>query len=183
MDESGVRGKDFDFIARGKKYDISVEVTAKEDAKFTPESVANTLYNKRTQVPEDRSAILYMIIPDEWGANFESIGPQLTPILEKFCSRSKRFNAFVFLWDAVIDYPDREGFFHATACMSFSHNFARHPILDNEFPLKCGSTQLGSLAEFKDKVDSDFARVHREIENNPFTQRIGYYEWFKRGPH
>lgn len=66
VQESGMRGTDFDFLAHGRKQDVSVEVTTKNPGPLTTGTIKNTLRKKRSQVPSERAALLFIIIPEEW---------------------------------------------------------------------------------------------------------------------
>ncbi len=55
--ETGVRGDDFDFVARKKGCQINVEVTAKDDdTQISVSTIHNTLNDKRKQFPGDNPA-------------------------------------------------------------------------------------------------------------------------------
>jgi hypothetical protein len=60
--ESGMRGRDFDLSATRGEISLSVEVTGKEGASLTANTIRNTLKSKRTQVPASGPAILYIVI-------------------------------------------------------------------------------------------------------------------------
>lgn len=126
MPETGVRGDDFDMTVQKNEITISVEVTAKEDAPLTIETITSTLKNKRTQVPAHRPAVLYMRIPAEWMRNPPYAYEIFSGAFAEFFRRSRRFNAVVLVWEDII--PVLNG---ALVGMSFRagyNNNARHPV-------------------------------------------------------
>lgn len=95
--EVGRRGEDFDFTAKQQDIIINVEVTALTGQHFSKKSIANSLQNKRDQVPDSAPAILYCVLPEPWtlepNIDWDHI---LQSVTEKFFRSSKRWNAVVF---------------------------------------------------------------------------------------
>ena len=104
IEETGIRGNDFDLAATKEGITFSIEVTAKEDGPLTVKTISNTLNNKRTQVPPDRPAVLYIRIPAEWMRDTSVAQPIFTEAFSEFCLKSSRFNAMVLVWEEVTPF-------------------------------------------------------------------------------
>jgi len=129
--ETGVRGADFDFIAHGASLDMSIEVTAKELAPLTVATIKNTLTEKRSQVPADRAAILYIVIPEEWASDAQVAETTFSEALGNFYERSRRFNAVVLVWEATLVLG--EGRISALTYRPYENPSPRHLIRDTWF--------------------------------------------------
>ncbi len=141
MPETGVRGEDFDMTIQKNEITISVEVTAKEDAPLTIETIINTLKKKRTQVPAHRSAVLYMRIPAEWMRNPHYAYEIFSVAFAEFFRRSQRFNAVVLVWEDTI--PALDGALIGMSFHACHNNNARHPVSDLEQLLELRVTPDG----------------------------------------
>jgi hypothetical protein len=102
--ETGVRGDDFDLSAAKDGVVLSVEVTAKQDGPLTVQTIINTLRAKRTQVPAHRPAVLYIQVPPEWMRDTQRAQNIFTQAFCEFFKRSRRFNAFVLVWEEVLPF-------------------------------------------------------------------------------
>jgi len=120
--ESGRRGEDFDILAIANETEISVEVTSKIEAKLTENTIRNTLHAKRSQVSKDRPAVLYLHVPPDWMRD----RPVFTEAITNFVRRSRRFNAFVVIWEEVLPFLD--GGFPTVQMRVCSSHVARHPL-------------------------------------------------------
>ena len=66
IEETGVRGEDFDFRTICGKQVINIEVTEKSNLQPSVNTIKNTLRKKRDQFPKNEPAILYIVIPNNW---------------------------------------------------------------------------------------------------------------------
>ena len=123
--ETGVRGQDFDLAATRDGVTLSVEITAKEDGPLTVETVRNTLTTKRTQVPADRPAVLYMRIPEEWMRNPIESQAIFSEAYVEFFKKSHRFNAVVLVWEKLV--PAVDGAFTGMSMWPCYNNSPRNP--------------------------------------------------------
>jgi hypothetical protein len=99
--ESGKRGEDFDLLATVRGVPVSVEVSGFESGALSVRTILNKLRSKRRQVPADRPAVLYLIVPDDWMKNYTTAFLVFNQAIVSFMQRSKRFNAIVLLWEGV----------------------------------------------------------------------------------
>ena len=102
--ETGVRGEDFDLAISRDGVTLSVEITGKEDGPITVHTISNTLKSKRTQVPPNRPAVLYMRIPAEWMELTRRGQAIFTEAFVDFFRRSHRFNAVVLVWEQLVSF-------------------------------------------------------------------------------
>src|ERR1039458_7871184 len=102
--ERGIRGKDFDLIATRGVHTISVEVTAKDDGPLTVQTVRNTLKKKRTQVPVQQPAVIYMRVPAEWMSDLPAAQAIFTEAFVDFFKKSRRLNAVILVWEGVLPF-------------------------------------------------------------------------------
>ena len=174
--ESGVKGEDFDFIARRDSLEISVEVTAKDASKLTAETIKNTLKAKRQQVPGDRPAILYVIIPEEWTRNGANVQKVFSEALESHFRNSKTFAAICFVWHAKIELG--EGRIFVLTYHSFEHPSPRHPIEDLSF-LRPNHPE-GDLNALRDRAANDGEGLKREIEDGHGDTPPSFHAWYMR---
>jgi hypothetical protein len=149
--ESGIRGRDFDFEAAREGKIVNVEVTALTQEAFASQTVKNALQQKRKQLPDTDSAIVFCILPESWWET-SGLGPILTQIVEKFFERTRRVTAVVFVIEKHFDL-EREG---RIGCLSIRHLCLLHPN-----PRR----PIDSLAIFKDTW------ITGENSMNPPTQR------------
>jgi hypothetical protein len=105
--ETGKRGEDFDLLATVRGVPVSVEITAiEEGAVMSPRSILNRLRRKRTQVPADRPAVLYLVVPDDWMKNCNLAVLMFDAAIRRFMLQSRRFNAVVLSWENVTPTGD-----------------------------------------------------------------------------
>lgn len=174
VQETGVRGADFDFIAHGTCQDISVEVTAKEQAPLTVAMVKNTLTEKRSQVPADRAAILYIIIPEEWAADAHVAETTFSEALGNFFEGSRRFNAVVLVWEATLALG--EGRIFALTYRPYENPLSRHPIDDTSF-LRPDHPR-GDLNTLRRRIETDNAGLKRELKDFTSEPHTSFYNWY-----
>lgn len=130
--ETGVKGDDFDFVARKNGCQINVEVTAKDDdTQISVLTIQNTLNDKRKQLPDDNPAVLYVIIPTAWTDNGEVAEAVFTEATDSFFAGSKRINAIVIWWERSFELD--EGRVIARAFRPYLHPDPRHQIDDLSF--------------------------------------------------
>ena len=175
VQETGVRGADFDFIAHGPCQDISIEVTAKESTPLTIATIKNTLAGKRSQVPADRAAILYIIIPEEWTEDARVADAIFSDALSNFFRGSKRFNVVVLVWQAVIALG--EGRIFASTYRPYEHPLPRYPLDDTSF-LRPDHPR-GDLSALRYRVEIDSAGLKRELENTNSEPPPSFYNWYR----
>lgn len=174
VQEIGVRGADFDFIAHGTCQDISIEVTAKALAPLTVATVKNTLKKKRNQVPADRAAILYIIIPEEWTADARVAEAIFSEALGNFFEGSRRFNAVVLVWEATLVLG--EGRIFATTYRPYENPSPRYPIDDTSF-LRPDHPR-GDLNTLRRRIEADSAGLKRELEDIASEPHPSFYDWY-----
>jgi hypothetical protein len=102
--ETGNLGSDFDFAAIRKGLTINVEVTALQEKEFYERTAINALHTKRRQLPKDKPAIIFCVLPEQW----EKIGMDLNAwsanvANEFFLSGIRRINRLVFYLERHID--------------------------------------------------------------------------------
>lgn len=141
--EIGVRGQDFDFQAARDQV-INVEVTAK-DGELSEKTIRNTLFGKRDQLPDDKPAVLYIVIPDEWAQDGTATDEAVGPAVKSFFDRSRRINAVVFGWS--ISVAIGEGCLFAEAFRPYFHPYPRHELRDCEFAAPRGLGDVQGLHE------------------------------------
>lgn len=123
--ESGIRGEDFDLAATKDGVTVSVEITAKEAGPLTVQTLTNTLKSKRTQVPSNRPAVLYIRVPAEWDPSLPENHEIFNAAFNDFCRGSRRFNAIVMVWEEVLGFMG--GAFTPMTMWACHNNNPRHP--------------------------------------------------------
>ena len=126
--ESGIRGNDFDLLAKVEQTPVSVEVTVISGADLSAKTVSNRLHEKRDQVPGDRPAWLYLHVPAPWMTDDASAYAVFTEAIGKFMTRSQRFNGITLVWEEVI--PILTGGIPQMSMRSAHNNRPRHSIPD-----------------------------------------------------
>jgi hypothetical protein len=124
--ESGVRGRDFDLSATQDTISLSIEITGKDDIPLTANTIRNTLRGKRTQIPTNRPAILYMHIPAIWMRDRAQAQRTFTEAFESSFRNSHRFNAVFLIWEDVI--PNEHGGLSETTLWPCYNNYPRNPF-------------------------------------------------------
>lgn len=94
--EKGIRGEDFDFQAVMAEESVNVEVTALTAKTFSPQTVENTLRQKRKQLPDTEASIIFCVLPESW-ATTENLGPKLGELTKRFFETTGRVSAVVFV--------------------------------------------------------------------------------------
>jgi hypothetical protein len=123
--ESGTRGEDFDLAATKDGVTVSVEITAKEPGPLTVQTLINTLKSKRTQVPDDRPAVLYIRVPAEWHPSLPENHAIFNAAFNDFCRGSRRINTIVLVWEEVLGFMG--GAFTSMTMLACHNNNPRHP--------------------------------------------------------
>jgi hypothetical protein len=158
--ESGVKGEDFDLLAKKDSITISVEVTSKEDGPLTVQTIKNTLHSKRNQVPGNRPAVLYIHIPAEWMSNIPKAQTIFSEAIVNFIARSKRFNAVVLVWEHVI--PFMKGGFPQLTMWACYNNIPRYsfegirlfePRKGSDGKIRFAYSFLDDLKKYQAKID------------------------------
>jgi hypothetical protein len=122
--ETGERGADFDFVAMKDGQPINIEVTAAMTAEFRSQSVTNLLQGKRSQVPDDAPAGLYVLIPLSWFKDGLNVQQELTTVTQAFFRGSRRFNFVCYVWHAF--QQGNGASVHATVKYPILNDGARH---------------------------------------------------------
>ena len=99
--EVGRRGQDFDFSATKDGRLINIEVTTTSVPTFRPNSIRNLLRKKRTQVPRESAAGLYVVIPASWQEGRSNLQTLLVAATRAAFRTSKRFNFVSYVWHLV----------------------------------------------------------------------------------
>ena len=97
--ETGIRGHDYDLSATYQGIEASVEVTCITGGPLSLNTTLNRLNDKRSQVPANRPAILYVYIPATWIRLFDFARIVLDTAIRRFFARSRRYSIIVFMWE------------------------------------------------------------------------------------
>lgn len=170
--ESGIRGSDFDFVARRQEQSISVEVTAKEPVPLTVETIKNTLNQKRTQVPAHRPAILYVLIPECWTQDGQTAEAVLSEAIGSFFKSSQRFNAVILCWQKSIVLG--EGRVISEVRLPYLHCSPRHPIHSTDF---LNFHPLGDINQLIQRAKAKPDELIEELKANLGTAS-SFYSWY-----
>jgi len=154
IEESGIRGQDFDFLAISDGMEVSVEVTSLRHRPLTVQTISNKFKEKRSQVPDGRPAVLYMGIPAEWMVDSATAYSVFTEAATRFMRGSHRYNAFTLLWEAEVLSGTRPATRLTT--QSCYHNNPRHRLSGGTvFDMQSEAADRGmadSLLEFLEAV-------------------------------
>lgn len=186
-EESGVRGTDFDFMLQAGKQDISVEVTTKNPSSLSAETIKNTLNNKRSQVPSERAAMLFIVIPEEWtadtksgdstfsGAFSEAAESIFSEAFNEFYRGSKRFNSVYLVWTTTIISGGKRAF--VETYRPYENPSPRHPIEDGSL---FRSNALSTLDDIRQRAEAYFnsTDVSRDSDFDPIP--TSFYHWYRR---
>ena len=116
-------GENFDFTAVRKRFAINVEVTALQEKEFYEKTATNALNHKRRQLPKDKPAIIFCVIPAQWEKLGFNVNEWTASVAnEFFLSGSRRVNRLVFYVERHIDAANsqsRGGF--VTVAQSYDH--------------------------------------------------------------
>jgi hypothetical protein len=127
--ESGKRGEDFDLLATVRGVAISVEISGFEGSALSVRTILNKLNAKRSQVPANRPAVLYLIVPQAWMVNYTAAFLVFNHAIVTFMRRSKRFNAIVLVWEYV--RAEEGGGWTGSNIQAVYHNSPRWRIPDH----------------------------------------------------
>ena len=108
--EVGVKGQDFDFVAAKQDAVVNCEVTALTAKTYSTKTVANALEQKRKQLPKDKPAVIFVVVPEEWFVNNnDDVVRSLREDALAAFKKTHRINAIVFLNEHHNDFglPDR----------------------------------------------------------------------------
>lgn len=103
--ETGVRGQDFDLLATVHGVPISVEVTSIQSGNLSVRAILNKLKHKRNQVPKNRPAVLYILVPESWMRNYQAAFLIFNEAITRFVRKSRRINIFVLVWESMREAP------------------------------------------------------------------------------
>ena len=103
--ETGVRGQDFDLLVTVQGVSISVEVTSIQSGILSVRAIFNKLNDKRDQVPKNRPAVLYILVPESWMKNYQAAFLAFTEAITRFVRTSRRINIFVLVWESMKEAP------------------------------------------------------------------------------
>ena len=149
-------------------------MTAKDPAQLTVATIRNTLAGKRSQVPSDRAAILYIIIPEDWTEDARTAEATFSEALENFFRGSRRFNAVVLVWEAtpVLD----EGRIVAVTYHPFENPSPRHPIDDMSFLRR--DHPRGDLNTLRNRISTDSEGLREELGGFTSEPHTSFYDWY-----
>ena len=142
--------------------------------KRTVATIKNTLTEKRSQVPADRAAILYIIIPEEWTADAHVAEKIVSEAVGNFFGRSRRFNAVVLVWEATIVLG--EGRIFALTYRPYENPKPRYPIDDTSF-LRPDHPR-GDLSTLRRLIETDSAGLKSELEDVTSEPHPAFYDWY-----
>lgn len=130
--EVNQRGFDFDFSITRDGQSIAVEVTAKNEGIINIDSLYNTLHSKRTQLPKDRPAILFVVIPEEWTQDGAVAEVAIGGAINRFWQTgSRRINVIVLKWTATLNLG--EGRLKAEVIRPYFNPNPYHQLSNVEF--------------------------------------------------
>ncbi|NOT42492.1 MAG: hypothetical protein HOP13_18600 [Alphaproteobacteria bacterium] len=173
LEERGKRGSDFDFVAKRDGVIINVEVTAKDTEIPSEDTFYSTLKSKRTQVPQDAPAILYVFLPPSWPKNQQAMMHATTVGAARFFRGSQRFNAVVVLWDVMLSLG--EGMVTACAFHPFLHSNPRHAMPSLSFFGRMRPEN--SVQYFRDRLHASPEGARQSLGENPFNPPLAYVTW------
>jgi hypothetical protein len=158
--EHGKKGEDFDLLAAKGGITVSVEVTSKLDGPLTAQTLKNTLHAKRSQVPPNRPAVLYLHIPADWMQSESDAFPIFNEVFVEFMKRSRRFNVIVLVWEKVI--PLLGGGIPTMSSRACFNNRPRHPFENpQQFEIQLSQPGHGLALSFLEKLKTRFRnRTH-----------------------
>lgn len=165
--EIGVRGEDFDFIAKRGEEAVNVEVTALTADEFSEKTILNALRHKRKQLPNNAPAVLYCVLPEHWLGQGRNWNATLEGVANNFFSGTRRINVVVF-W--VEEHIDRGGGMAGGALvltrMPYGNANPRHPAdfsflfggMRTQIAREAVATGDGLESLEKSSYDSEFFR-------------------------
>jgi len=101
-EETGVKKEDFDFHAIKQGRHVNVEVTAFDNARFTPTTVRNKLRDKRKQVPDTAPVVLFCMVPVTWVEHYRDLQFGLMETTYRFFATSHAFNVVNYTWHPIV---------------------------------------------------------------------------------
>lgn len=104
--EVGVRGEDFDFLAKRRGLEIAVEATALKERPFSANAIGNSLGNKRDQLPADIPGVFFCMIPMQWPPLQDAqMEEHIDAAVGRFLGGTERVNLVVVTQEQHIDGP------------------------------------------------------------------------------
>jgi len=166
-------GDDFDFTAMRGRLVINVEVTALQDKGFYEKTVINALNWKRRQLPKDKPAVIFCVVPAQW----EKLGFDMNEWTarvanEFFLAGNRRVNRLVFYVERHIDGPNATGGFITVSKTYDNPNPYFSCNLDNIFETRRGRSDLMQLL-IEEAVNNTEAA--KELAKKLRTGE--FYEW------
>jgi hypothetical protein len=133
--EVGTRGEDFDFQAARGHETINVEVTALTAPTFSPQTILNALHQKRKQLPGIESAIVFCVLPENWGST-DRLDFHLFNCARSFFGKTRRVAAVVFVTEKHVDFePGGPVGYLSLDHLCFWHPAPRRRIVSADFLL------------------------------------------------
>ncbi|MCL6684469.1 hypothetical protein [Sphingomonas alba] len=129
--ETGRLGEDFDFAVRADDgMEINVEATSLTVRSFSEGTIMSALRKKRSQLPNDKPAVIVCFLPGTWREQIGDLVGVLTPIALRFLRGTKRINHLVFCEDLMS--PFEKGGSASFHIIGFRNHFVRFaaPRLD-----------------------------------------------------
>jgi hypothetical protein len=166
---TGVKGQDFDFHAVRDSEAINVEVTSLTAQIYSPKTLANSLHDKRRQVPKSAPAIVICVLPDSWSADQNVWNLHIPKICKQFLRTTQRINGVLYLMERYLGENSSGGggmVLHQNAVLNARPYFQ---IKDTTFLFKGAEMSPALLAAI-----SDPTRVTDYIEE---TQTSEFYRW------
>jgi hypothetical protein len=167
-------GNDFDFRAVRKRLAINVEVTALEEKEFYKNTAINAIHRKRRQLPKDKPAVIFCVVPAQWEKLSFDINDWTADVANTFfLSGSRRVNRLVFYTERHTNASNTQsigGFI--TLAKTYDNPNPYFPCnLDHIFEVRGRSELLQLLIE--DSVENP-ERANALAKN----MRVGeFYEW------
>jgi hypothetical protein len=167
-------GENFDFTAERGRFAVSVEVTALKEKEFYEKTAINALNWKRRQVPKDKPAIIFCVLPSHWeGLGFNLNEWTANVANEFFLSGSRRVNRLVFYLERHIDGPtSKAGGGFITISRSYEHPNPYFPCNFDPIFESRGRSEITELLVEDSLHDTESAKsLARELRTGEF------YEW------
>jgi hypothetical protein len=93
--ETKVHREDFDFIASQGSLRVNVEATALREKEFKEKTALNALDRKRDQLPEDKPAVIFCLLPSQWADNGADLNEWARRLSARFLRGTRKINAVV----------------------------------------------------------------------------------------
>ena len=168
--ETGIRGADFDFLAKKGSISIAVEVTALDEKPFRELAIKNALGKKRSQLPSHIPSVIYCLVPTIWKAIRIDLDSHVETAATAFMDGTERVNVVVIAIERHVDGPTPGTGSVSLICKPVTSRRPRHDA-DLSF-LYCGNADVEPFGQSAGAGPGELERPQHHMLRSDFREWV-----------